>query len=393
MNVSGAEGGRKPDLRHHPFQIHAFLIFACIGVTCGTLTLGLWPFHARRNGATWTSQRGLHFAKDSTVLSSGPLHVPSSTDHAGVSLEIWLQPNYIWDSGTFLAFYRAGGICGLSLRDHQTDLILKTAPVNGNRRDRSFRVKDIFRRPLPGQSKSPFSLVTIAAGEKGTSVYRDGDLAAAEFPLSREDLNASFVIGDSPGQPDSWKGQLLGLAVYDRQLDASSVREHYSAWTGNRGAELAREENTVALYLFDEHQGSIIHNKAKSGVDLVIPERYQVIDKIALEPFWREFSMTGSYWSAVLKNIVGFIPFGIAFGAYFSVARPITRSVLVTIVLGFATSLTIEVFQIFLPNRDSGTTDLITNTFGTWIGVASYRALMPYLAKFFPPLSIFAPRI
>ena len=130
----------------------------------------------------------------------------------------------------------------------------------------------------------------------------------------------------------------------------------------------------MALYLFDEHAGRVIHNQVSSGPDLYIPDRYLVLDQILLQPFWQEFHPTRGYLKDVLMNIAGFVPFGFLFCAYLSLACRIKRPALVTILLGLALSFTIEFLQWFLPTRDSGTTDLITDTLGTAIGARFYRS-------------------
>jgi glycopeptide antibiotics resistance protein len=92
-----------------------------------------------------------------------------------------------------------------------------------------------------------------------------------------------------------------------------------------------------------------------------------------LEPAWKEFNLRSSYWKSALINIGGFVPFGFFGCAYISITRARNRAALATVVLGTIVSLTIEVLQAYLPTRDSGTTDLITNTLGTGLGVMFYR--------------------
>jgi glycopeptide antibiotics resistance protein len=108
-----------------------------------------------------------------------------------------------------------------------------------------------------------------------------------------------------------------------------------------------------------------------------------VLDKIFLEPFWKEFNMSRSYWGAAFKNIVGFIPFGFCLFACLS-AHKLRRAALATVILGALVSLTIEVLQGYLPTRDSGTTDIFTNTLGTYLGVIAWRVAGPILAKKLP---------
>ncbi len=177
----------------------------------------------------------------------------------------------------------------------------------------------------------------------------------------------------------NWSGQLRGLAIYNRELLVGEVSEHVANWMNREHPDFAKSQGAVVLYVFNEGDGDVAHNRVDSTTDLLIPERFFVLNKKFLERPWNEFYFGWNYWKDIGINVAGFIPLGFFFYAYFCLVRRVNHPAAVTIALGFTISFAIEVLQAFLPTRDSGMTDVITNTFGTtlgailWVGIANHR--------------------
>jgi hypothetical protein len=347
------------------------LRLACQLVLGGLLVAGLWPFHSPRNQVTWfAGGNGVHFSRHGTILSSGKFRAANVPADGPCSLEIWIEPDRTAGGGTLFAFYAPDNPRQFSLDQSITDLELRSGTRHGRFRTLTNRlyVGDIFRRGKP-------LFITITSKGSQTSVFIDGALVetASKFPLSSRDFVGELIIATLPKIDDCWSGLLRGLAFYHQELSPAQVLHHYQTWTGMGRPDISQNERAVALYLFDEHNAHVIHNHIRSGPDLYIPDRYLVLDQALFLPFWEEFQPTWGYSEDVLVNIVGFVPFGFLFCAYFSLATRIKGPALVTILLGFIISLTIESLQSFLPTRDSGTTDLFTNTLGACLGVWLYR--------------------
>ena len=350
-------------------------------VLCIILTLGLWPFHAPGNDVVWlNNQDGLRFGPYGSAISSGTFPATDSAVSPEISLEIWLRPKRIWDSGTFLSFYEPRNPAQFSLRQSETSVLLESAEPEIRHRVTpailSVDAFNFFNRPI---------FLSITSGNQATNIYIDGRLAKTGpgFPLSAENLSGHLILGDSPGQSDSWSGEIRGVAVYRRMLPATRVLDHFATWVKNGRPGISGEDRNVALYVFQERRGTVVRDGGPSGMDLYIPKRYQVMGKTVLQPFWTEFEMTRNYWGAAFKNVVGFIPLGYCFYAFLIALLPGKRVTLLTVCLGTAVSFTIEALQAFLPTRDSGTTDLFTNTIGTWAGVALYNVSTPILLRLF----------
>lgn len=347
-----------------------FLRVICVLVLSGILVAGLWPFRAPKNDVQWSNQRnGLLFGEYGSIVSAGRFEARPQGD-GPCSLEIWLEPKWSLSSGTILAFYSADShLVTFSLRQSRHDLELQSAssdPLRQREVSKTY-VENVFSRHTP-------VLFTLSSNQEGTTIYADGVLVrkVPNFRISSQNLTGRLIIANSAVKADEWLGRVRGLAMYDRAWTADEVSHGYVVWTKGPQRALAAD-SSVALYLFQEGTGNTVHNQVDSATDLVIPERFFVLHQQFLERPWDEFRPGSSYWKDVGVNVAGFIPLGLFFYVYLSGACKVEHSAAITVALGFAVSLTIEVLQAFLPTRNSGMTDLLTNTLGTAIGVMLFR--------------------
>jgi VanZ family protein len=362
----------KPSDKGRSSMAYARIVGAsCICVLGFTLIAGLWPLHVPRNQVSWLkNDSGLSFGHYGSIVSSGVFPDNDSMGDSSCSLEIWLQPRVADARKTVLSFDRSTAPrTPFSLHQDKDGLRIEQHNVDdrGIGRTAWFMVDHVFREKKP-------VFVTITLGKEVTSVYLDGVLAKVSpiLGVSTNNFTGRLVIADSPTAHDSWSGQILGLAIYHHMLTSVQVAQHYENWRQNRRPTLSEDEALVALYLLDERNGNIAHNQFDPATDLIIPSRYSILHPSFLMAPWREYKPTWSYWQDFSVNIAGFIPLGFCLATYFSSVRVIERPRATTIALGFIVSLTIEVLQAFLPTRSSGTTDLVTNTFGTALGAMLY---------------------
>jgi hypothetical protein len=347
----------------------------CVCILIVILFAGLWPFYPRRNDVGWLQgQNGIRFAHRGIVVSTRAY--PAGASSGPCSIEIYLRPGRVSGSGTILALDdNPDPKYVFALRQFDEGLALQRPAFDaqGNLVRQWWRTNRVFE-------KGTGVVLTIIGIRGKATLYVDGTAANAspEFGLTSEDLQGRLVLGSSAIQ-DTWHGDIMGLAIYSVALTPTEIEEHAQSWL--RGQTPNGNEPPLALYPFDEGSGRIIHDWSAAGNSLLIRPRYFVLHPAFLEPVWKPFRsrwdgwMTRGYWSDVVVNVAGFIPFGFFFALWFSLAPGVARPRLMALLLGFTISLAIETLQYFLPTRDSSMTDLLTNTMGTAIGVALYRPI------------------
>jgi VanZ family protein len=341
------------------------------------LVAGLWPFGSPKNEVAWLdSDNGLRFGRHGVVLSSVAMPPPAAGTDASRSLEIWLEPHRSKGRETILSLEGSERArAPFVLQQNGDKIVIQRLNVDeeGNPHVAELTVGG-------GLAKKPV-FVTVTLGGQETSLYIDGVEASTSTISGRTsgDFSGRLVLGDSVTGSNSWSGRIRGLAIYYLRLAPQRVLAHYQDWTQKHRPALIENDQAVALYLFGEESGNVVHNQLSSALDLIIPARYMVLRPAFLSLPWRHYHATWSYWGDVGVNIVGFVPFGFFFFAYFSAVRGTNNPAISTILLGFLTTLTIEVLQAYLPTRDSGMNDLITNTLGTALGVLLYRNPLPHL--------------
>jgi len=344
----------------------------CLVIFGVMIVAAFWPFRLHpKNRVTWLgSEHGLRFTGGGIVLSSKKFEPPKSGTPAGVSFEILLKPSQEKYSTALLAVSSHANPEQFRLRQSGDTLLVLEEPFASSRHSATTAlwVSHAFQAHQQ-------SFIAISAGAQGTTVYvnRVPTKQSSTFRLADKDFSGQLVVGSSPDAYDTWHGELLGMALFGRELTQAQVSEHYQAWLQGR-PEVLKSDQPAALYVFEEGVGNTVHDQMNSGSDLVIPQSFRIPFKPFLKSPWREFYFNRAYLRDVLINVSGFVPFGFFFCMFLSRGQATRKTVLATIVLGALFSLTIEVLQWYIPMRDSGTTDILTNTLGTALGSVLYRS-------------------
>lgn len=336
------------------------------------IIIGLWPFAFRpHNQVHWLADgMGLQFQPDGIVFDPELLpatpHQTSPDTPTSVTVELWVEPNLEpHDDVHHLLTIHDGRLpSNLVLCQWKTELLLR---IPGESKG-GFREAGVHGALEKGRSK----LITLTCGPEGTKWYLDGVPAeeSPEFTLPTDAMNGRLILGEAAGGRHAWSGRIYGVAIFDRTVTEEEVLMHCQAWTNHQAMQLADEPGLVTLLPFHEGQGQWAQDQSPNRHRLFIPQPYRPLHRSVLA--WPS-SNRGLVSRDAWINLLGFAPFG--FLVYWhrqstASARRI-RSVGYALFLGGALSLAIEVTQIWLPNRDSSSLDLLCNVLGTLLGVCA----------------------
>jgi hypothetical protein len=351
---------------------------ACVLTAIGLLTVGLWPFNPfPLNRATWLpGHHGVRVSEHSVIFTAGAMLASAQTPSGSLcSLEVQLLPELtdFRNAGTILGFYTPEIPLQFRLMQYHDELLIRK-----DYKDEKKRLKTIELELEHVLVKDQPVTFTITSGAGGATAYRNGDFAgtSTNMSLSCADFSGQLVIGNSPVTENSWQGSLLNVAVYDQSLTPSQVARHFQIHS-NVVPQFPQEsvnEPRIAEYAFTEGSGRTIHNSAGAAPDLRMPERFRTLHRQFLIWPWEETDDKLELRDIAI-NIFGFAPFGLLLFAYLHLIRGSRRALLLTVLSGFAVSLTIEILQTFIPERGSGILDIFTNTFGTYLGAWLFQRL------------------
>ncbi len=332
----------------------------CLIMLSGILVAGLAPFGSPVNGVErLRGENGLAWNGYSIAVSAAPL-VSHPPKNPSFSIELRLRPAEVDKTRTLLSFYNRQHPRWFQLRQSEAGADLES--VEGD--DITFvDTKNFFQA---GQ----LTHLAVTSSPGGTKFYVNGELLAnhAGAEISSRILTGTLTLGNSATEHDSWQGEFLGLAIFNRELTAAQLQRHLQTWNYRGCPEIESGEHPVALYLFDEASGRILQNRVAPEAPLNIPEKYELSKPAFLALPWREFRAEWSYARDVIINLAGFVPFGFALRSYFSLTAARSWAASIAMISGTAVSLLIELTQSHLPTRDSSYTDVITNSLGNWAG-------------------------
>jgi VanZ family protein len=212
--------------------------------------------------------------------------------------------------------------------------------------------------------------LSIQSNANGTRVYIDGEMVGQnknlQLRLPQQPNKSYVVVGNGVRTRTPWNGTIYSLAVSQMQADDTGLLE-----TGR----------PLISYKFDEGEGSLIRDYSPNMVNLSIPEKPILLLVSVLDvPAYVQLKDPWMKRDLVL-NFIGFIPFGFLLAGLLLKASDNSAgtAVLLSFLISFLFSLSIELTQVLLPQRTSSMVDLVLNSLGGLCGAGFalvWRALL-----------------
>jgi glycopeptide antibiotics resistance protein len=232
-------------------------------------------------------------------------------------------------------------------------------------------VKNIFR------SSDPYHIV-VTYDYKRERIYVNGRKLLEEPSIRGRfsNWNPSYplLFGNENTGNRPWQGSLFLVAVYKRGLSAAEILRNYKAGRFYRPDE-ADDDNhlkdgRIALYLFNENGGSVIHDKSGYGldIDLLIPEKV-IID--VQKHFLEVYTPGPQNILDIMQNVFAFTIFGFLLNSFLSTrCNSSTKKVLFGVIIGATFSVGSESIAYFLDTRTSSLLDSLSRFSGVAFGMS-----------------------
>ncbi len=264
-----------------------------------------------------------------------------------LSLQSFKRPNGL---GMIATIFDGDEPPSLIIAQWQNHLVIRS---RRSRDDASRGYREIGLRDCLDQGQRRDLL--ISSDESGTRIFLDGVLAkeAKGFRLldPNSQTDGQLIVGNNAQGTQPWTGNLEALSIYDYTLTPD--------------LKIESSQSPIIEYDFSVRNGTRIPNQVQERYVLKIPASFKPLSREILSPMAEVDFSTKETYADVLVNIFGFVPLSLVI--YYWVSRRqwhFSKVALASLFLVFASSLTIELTQVFLTSRNSSTLDLICNTTG-----------------------------
>ncbi len=340
--------------------------------TAAILLAGLWPFNFHpQNQVEWLrNERGIRFQGRGIVSSPDPMNLSGiSSSGATVELLVKSSKEMHHNMGVIFSLYD-GELEQFILGQWEKKLLIRSLveKPDSEKRYHEIAVAGIVM-------KDAEHLITVTSDRSETTIYLDGRLKkkSPRFHLvpAHGKPSGYLVLGNSSGGVHPWFGSFLGLALYSRVLNDDEILHHFYDWAKRGQPATKQQQKPIAVYLFDEKEGQLIHNRTADRNHLLIQPIFHPLERIVLGIPSKGKFFGRSNLQDVLVNVVGFLPFGFFLSVLLMQKKHFSTVFIgfVAVLVGLCLSLAIELTQSFIPGRDSSQLDIVSNTVGTAGGV------------------------